>query len=331
VAIWLALLALFGSPASASAQVQGDTALAETLFREAKNLMAERRFGEACPKLEASLRLDPAGGTLMNLALCHEGEGKTATAWSEFADALTLARREGRPEREHAAREHMAALEPTLVRLAVRLAPGADSPRLEVKRDGTVLPRPAWGTAVPVDPGAHTIIASAPGRKPWMQTVDASAKGQTITVTVPVLAAEPATSTDAADRATAGEDAPGDAGRATRRTLGLVVGGVGIVGLGIGTVFGLQAFANHRDGVAKCGGNNAECPPGADGHEAVELNEAARKDAIAANVAFGAGIVCLGVGAVLVLTSLGSSKPPAKSGAKVTTMGGSGAALGLTW
>ena len=40
-----------------------DKALATTLFRQGRSLMAEGRLAEACPKLEESHRLVPSGGT----------------------------------------------------------------------------------------------------------------------------------------------------------------------------------------------------------------------------------------------------------------------------
>lgn len=75
------------SPASAHAQSSSSgeiVAAARALFDDGKRLMLEKRWDEACPKLAESQRLDPGGGTILALALCYEGTGKTATAWATF-------------------------------------------------------------------------------------------------------------------------------------------------------------------------------------------------------------------------------------------------------
>src|SRR6185369_12155545 len=66
---------------------QSDSAIAQSLFDEGRKLMNEKKFAEACPRLERSYKLDPAAGTLLNVAVCHEGLGRTATAWNEFREA----------------------------------------------------------------------------------------------------------------------------------------------------------------------------------------------------------------------------------------------------
>src|SRR5256885_1547996 len=108
--------------------------MAQALFDEARELLAAGKYPEACRKFAESQRLDPGGGPVLNLALCHEKEGKIATAWADFREALGAARRDRRAERENLAREHLETLEPRLPRLTVRVASDA---RVEVTLDGT--------------------------------------------------------------------------------------------------------------------------------------------------------------------------------------------------
>jgi hypothetical protein len=162
--------------------------LAQTLFDEGRRLMEEKRYGEACPKLVESQRLDPGGGTLLNLAICHEKEGKLATALNDFDEALALAVRDGRKDRQKIAAERKAAVALAVPRVIVVVGAASDIEGLEVKLDGLVLRRAAWDVATPVDPGSHVVEAAATGRAPWSRTVQVDA-AQKKTIDVPVLGA----------------------------------------------------------------------------------------------------------------------------------------------
>jgi tetratricopeptide (TPR) repeat protein len=165
--------------ASPSARA-GDTAAAEALFAEARQLMAQGKYAEACPKLESSNRIDPATGTLLNLASCYEKLGKTATAWATYLQVA------GSPQsglRADYARQRADALLPTLPKLTIR-APNAPADA-HVTRDGIAVPVGAFGAPIPVDPGHHVIEATAAGRIGFHREIDVASGATTVVVTLP--------------------------------------------------------------------------------------------------------------------------------------------------
>src|SRR5580704_11253708 len=89
-----------------------DKATAQALFDTARRDMDAGRFAAACPEFASSYKLDPGPGTLLNLAVCYEKNGQTASAWATFLDAATEAGRAGETPRVQMAREHAQALEP---------------------------------------------------------------------------------------------------------------------------------------------------------------------------------------------------------------------------
>src|ERR1019366_353360 len=166
-----------------------DKATAQALFDEGKRLMEQEQYAKACPKLADSLRLDHGIGTMLNLAICYERNGQTASAWATFKDAAGEARVAGQVEREKLARDRAAALEPRLARLAIVVARESAVDGLLVRRDGEPVPTSSWGLPVPIDPGEHAIEASAPGRKPWATAVAVTAASSS-EVSVPPLEPE---------------------------------------------------------------------------------------------------------------------------------------------
>jgi hypothetical protein len=250
VAALLGLAVLAAAPAAFAQPSPDARAAAAALFEDAKRLMAEGKFGEACPKLDESQRIDPGAGTLYNLAVCYESLGRTASAWLSFRDVAGMAAAANSPEREKAALGKAAALEPRLMRMKVTVQPAAASAGVEVKRDGAVMSPALWGTAVPLDPGKHTVSASAPGKEPWEVTVVLDQPGNTVTVDVPPpLDRRPVAVAPPPPAGTGGESVPpppppiegGHARRPWQLPLGIALTAAGAVGIGVGTAVGIMA------------------------------------------------------------------------------------------
>jgi hypothetical protein len=302
-----ALCCLAGGVAQAD---ETTAAAAQELFNDAKALMKTKDYASACPKLEESQRLEPAGGTLLFLALCRDGEGKTASAWARFNEAVSVARRDGRKDRERVAQEHIADLTPRLTRLTVIVSEQAAATEgLVVRRDGEELARPLWGNALPVDPGEHEVTASAPTTKPWTAKVATAGPGATATVTVPPLEAgpqpQPVSREPPAVMAPRGpaplppeQAAPAGSGR---QTAAIVVGAVGIVGLGVGAVFGGLALSKKSqvDETSNCPGGSSGGCTGA----GVSLSKTAVTDGNVSTVALAIGGAAVLTAAVVWLTA----------------------------
>jgi hypothetical protein len=171
------------------AQSGTEVSLADTLYRQARELSAAGKFAEACPKFAESYRLDPGTGTLLNLASCHESLGKLATAWVEYNEALVQSRRDRRQSRVDFAEHHIDALAPKLSRLTVTLASDADRDGLELTIDSVGVGVAALGAPTPLDPGAHAVEATAPGKKAWSGSVTIGAVADQQTLVIPALEA----------------------------------------------------------------------------------------------------------------------------------------------
>jgi hypothetical protein len=152
------LVALLGLPRAAHAQT--DPAAAETLFRQGRALSDAGDVEGACAKFRESARLDPAIGTTFNIADCEERLGHLARAWTLFGEVVQ--RLPPTDKRHDVAKKRAAALEPRLPKLSVRLAANAPA-SARVTRDGVELGPASLGTPLPVDPGEHLVVVSAPG------------------------------------------------------------------------------------------------------------------------------------------------------------------------
>jgi hypothetical protein len=330
-----AVLAMIGAAPPLHADEAGaqDKKAAEALFREGRALLGRGQIDAACDKLAQSQTLEPSGGTLMNLADCHEKQGKTATAFGEFLAAEELSKRDGRNARAAEAKRRAAALESRLSRLTI-LVPQT-VPGLEVRRNDQLLRGDQLGVAVPVDPGSHRVTATAPGYEPAALDVTLGARADAQTVTLPEL--QPQTSSGAPTpsapapapetTATTPEQStlvpwkvpepslpviPPDADESARTTIGWAAAGSGIALAGAGGVFYLLSLSANERAERGCPVQGRyDCSD-----EAIQAGEKRDTYATLATIGGVAGIAGIGVGAWLLLTSPSgepSATPPVAS------------------
>lgn len=158
---------------------------ADALFKQARALIKEGKQAQACPLFEKSHALDPALGTLLNMADCYEATGRLVQAFLSFNEASAWAGRNHETSREEIARTRAAALKGRLSWLAISTTNPA--PGLVVSVNDFVVELVGAAQSVPVDAGKVRLVARAPGREPWSTTVVAWQK-QTVAVVVPQLA-----------------------------------------------------------------------------------------------------------------------------------------------
>jgi hypothetical protein len=233
-------LATFGAQKPAHA---GDIAAAEALFNEGQKLFAAGQIHQACEKFGESYSQDPAVGTMINLARCHEKEGKTASAWGEYKTVEALAARSNQKEREQFAHDEAAKLEPTLHKLVLNVKFPVEG--IEITRNGTPIGKGQWGSEVPVDPGDVVLKATAPGKKDWSMPVHLAAGPGVDHFDVPKLEDAPV------EKPPPGKDqivVQGNSG-GTQRIIGLALAGAGVVAGGVAAVFQITAISqvNQRD------------------------------------------------------------------------------------
>ncbi|MBL8721450.1 MAG: hypothetical protein JNL79_36015 [Myxococcales bacterium] len=284
---WISGMALAALLAS-HAHAETDPAGAQVLFDEGQKLVASGDYPSACPKFAASHRLEPAIGTLINLADCYEHVGKLASAWARYLDAATMAERAGQPARAKKAREHAKALEPRLCKLII-VVEGVGY--AEVRRDEFVIEPAAYGLAVPIDPGRHVVRATGPAVAPFEAAIDVEGEGQVVRVVVkPSAAAAPAE--------------PPVAGR-SQRLVAFVMGGLGVVSLGVAAGFGLRARSKWGEAQGDCVGTVC-------GSRGVALAAEANRAAGLADIGLVVGGVAVAAGVVLFFTAP-KGAPPASA------------------
>jgi hypothetical protein len=259
VAAALALLVLF---AARQAFAQPAPTDAEQLFEQARELMAEGRFAEACAKLESSEAEDPGIGTEFNLARCYDLGGRFASARAMYRRVIQETHVAGEKEREAVARELDARLEPRVAHLVLHVVSPVAA--LELRVDDVPVPPSEWGALREIDSGAHAIEASAPAFLPWKTTIQITKDAEILPLDVPPLTPRAAIEPVAPLAPPITPLVPGSAAEtspksSSQRIVAVALGALGLAGLVPGTYFGLQAISLESQASSHC--LSAGCDP----------------------------------------------------------------------
>ena len=193
---------------------------------------------------------------------------------------------------------------PTVV-IEAKDGTGNDLTAVKVTMDGDALVDKLDGSAISLDPGAHTFTFEVAGQAPITKQL-VIREGQKDRREVlqfgappagaPAAAAGPASKATPNPAIETSVDRVSSSSFGTQKVLALVAAGVGVAGVGVGTIFGLSSMSKHDDAVAKC--------PGACSDQAgVDLWNDARSAGNISTIGFVVGGLGLATGAVLWLTA----------------------------
>jgi hypothetical protein len=317
------MCALATAPAAAQAPAgAGDREAQRTeLYRDAVDLANAGRWADAAAKLQAVLAIRSSAKVRFTFGQAEEHLGKLATAYDAYTQALADAGAAGEPDVADTAGRALRALGPRVPVLRVKVTgAGASAATATIDEHATKL-----GDPVRVDPGEHVVEVTAPGAKAAQSKITV-AEGERVEVPVELVAEDFHTAPEASPAPAEAEAEPGPAapsGPFPWRTVGLVAAGVGVVGMGVGTYFGIDAISkNSTSNQTGCNGN--VCTQGA-----YDTREDAKSAATASTIAFVVGGVLAAGGITLWL--LGPKGDTAAQVTPVAIAGGGGVTLTGAW
>jgi len=281
---------------SSAGLAQPDPTTASALFKAGREAARQKDYATACVRFAESYRLDPAPGTGLNLADCEENLGHLASAWQRYRQ-VTEQLPPGDP-RVPPARQRAAELEPRVPHITIKLAPSAPTDT-RVTRDGLELNRVSLGISLPVDPGAHRVVATAAGRQERTFTVHC-AEGQRQELLVepgaPIAAAAPSAPAPPppALEALSPASAP-VAPKPPRPLLGYTLLGLGSAGLIVAGVTGALVASRRSTADEHCPSNRCD----AAGYDAATSGKSLLK---VNTIAWAAGLAGVGAGLYFILS-----------------------------
>ena len=308
------LLALSSLPAFAS------EADAKDFFARGRELRQKGDCAGAVPLFRKAWDLYPQGlGSLRNLAECEEQLGHYASSrrsWLDLKRALLVnkdSKYDGWEADADAAANRLA---PKVARLTITITergpagegPLAD-PSLKVLVNGDAIDRKLIDVALDRDPGTYKVRVEG-GKEPVEKEVTLSAgDNKSVKLTVDLVEKEKKDDVPPPPIEPPKKDVPPPVeGPNTTRTIGYVtlgIGGVALVGAGVSLILRQQALSDLSEACPKSFDEPCRTSSGSDARAAIDRG---KTFSMLTNILAGVGVVAIGTGVVLVVTS-GKNEP----------------------
>lgn len=262
------------------------SAQAELLFKEGKQLLADKQYGPACQRLAASQKLDPSANTQLLLGLCYGALGKTASAYNAYLDASSGLPKGSDAQKYAADEAHKLESKLVKVRVAMALVPKDVSITFddEKPRDKDFV-----GIDIALDPGDHTLAVTAAGKHDYSQHFKLGTDNSPLTLQVS-LTDKTQAEIDAENKAKEGPTPAGPVIVEKPETHWSTVKTVGLVGMFVGG--GTLAVAGAVQIIALVFQSNSQNLKNSDPvGSASYLSQAHTAQNIAIGLAIGGGVV----------------------------------------
>jgi hypothetical protein len=282
-------------------------------------------FAAAYTKLAQAYAESNDPRILFNMAICARGMHD----YARMRTLLVRYTREGSASMTPGEKSQVDAALAAIPKMVGTLRLTVSEANATVDADGETVGTTPLDDRVYLNPGQHKLTVSKPGFQPVEQVVGVMA-GSDMQLTVSLQAESPSArastwngngeqATETRPVVHEGATGPGHA-TSNAKTIGLIVGGAGVAGIAVGSIFGLLASSKWSSAKNDCGQG---CP---DGSPARSEESEASTDGTVSTIAFAIGGVALATGLVVYLTA--PATPPAEtaSGWTLRASGGAGRA-----
>lgn len=264
---------------------------ADDAFKRGRELLKAGRFREACDQFEKSQALDPALGTLYNIAQCDAEIGKLATALAAYKDVVA---HDTNAARKQASTEAIARLEQRVPHLLVHAEAGTT---VTLAGKPIVLDAP-----IAMDFGTYALHGVPKSGPPIDRSITIDQEGSTAEVTLkatPVASVPPPHTVEPKNPE---PPPPPPVAPSHRKTYAVATIAVGGAGLATGLVFGALARSQWADAKKLCDGGTT-CASQADADAAARLGTQAHGRATLSTIFTIAGGAVAATGIVLYATA----------------------------